>query len=288
MTTSHGRRRRSEGPPASRAGRAAALPGRHAGRRAATTLLLLMLAVLAPASARGAELTAREVMVRMRAERTATDEAVSVFRLALISRDGTEVTRTVASYQKRCNDAARNLIFFRAPADVAGTGLLTWTHADRPPDMWLYLPDLGRVRQMNASARGGSFMDSDFSFEDLGPVPVEARTHRLAGIDQVDGQVTYKIESTPRGPDAYGRVVTWVSRTTFLPVRIAYYDLAGSFLKVGRFGDVRAVNGIPTPFLIEMENVQTGHRTRLTLLQADYDAGLDCDLFTKRRLARGP
>ena len=34
------------------------------------------------------------------------------------------------------------------------------------------------------------------------------------------------------------------------------------------------VKGIPTIFSFEMHNVQTGHRTRVSLLDADYQRGL--------------
>jgi hypothetical protein len=216
------------------------------------------------------------------------DDAASVFRLDLVSRDGSAVTRTVATYRKQCGEAAKSLAVFQAPPDVAGTALLTSAHPERGEEMWAYHPELGRVRQLNASARGETFMGSDFTYEDLGMVAVDARRHRLAAGGAIDDEAVYRVESIPIGDDAYGKVVTWVSRETFLPVRIEYFDRIGMRQKIGRFEDVRTVKGIPTPFTIEMENVESGHRTRLTLLEADYRTGLDCERFSVRFLPRGP
>jgi hypothetical protein len=37
-----------------------------------------------------------------------------------------------------------------------------------------------------------------------------------------------------------------------------------------------------------MANVQTGHRTEITMQEVDFDRALECDLFTRRRLGRAP
>ena len=252
-------------------------------------IIIVAIVALLPAAVYGADLSGRDVIMRMfMARAQGSDDAISVFRLDLASRDGGQVTRTVATYRKQCGEQWKNLVVFRAPADVAGAALLTSSHPDRADDMWVYLPELGRVRQVNASTRGETFMGTDFSYEDLGAITVDARQHRLAAEGTIEGEEVYKVQSTPTGTDAYGKVLTWVSRRTFLPVEIDYYDQVGALLKSGHFRDVREVKGIPTPFAIEIENVETGHRTLLTLLEADYHRGLDCELFNTRHLTRAP
>src|SRR6185295_7007626 len=209
--------------------------------------------------------------VRMQAARArGNEDASSVLRVELRARDGDAITRTVATYRRQCGDEARSLVVFREPADVSGIALLTAAHPDRRPDMWLYLPQIGRVRQLNAWAQSERFMGSDLTYEDLGAIVVDRREHRLLAEGELDGEPVYKVDGVPAEREFYGRVVTWVSRTTFLPVRIEYYDRAGVLLKVARFGDVRTIKDVATPFAIEMEDAESGHRTRLTLLEADY------------------
>jgi hypothetical protein len=251
---------------------------------AATVSMLLALVPAVPTHA--GDTSGREVIVRMQQARLrGSEDTSSIFRVELRSRSGDEMTRTVATYRRQCGDEARNLIVVREPADVAGTALLTSSRADRRPDMWMYLPELGRVRQLNAFAQSERFMGSDFTYEDLAAVAIDGREHRLLSEATLDGEPVYKVESVPKLSDTYGRVVTWVSRETFLPVRIDYYDAFGMLVKAARFSDVRTIKGVPTPFSIEMENAETGHRTRLTLLEADYYRGLDCDLFREQHLA---
>ncbi|MEO6025937.1 MAG: outer membrane lipoprotein-sorting protein [Candidatus Binatia bacterium] len=232
-------------------------------------------------------LTGAEVMERSLLARAQGDNASSTLRVELRSKDGASVTRTVDTYRKDCDGSLRQLVVMREPADVAGAAFLSWIHPHRYPDMWLYLPELGRPRQLNPATRGESFMGSDFTYEDLGAPARDERTHEIVGEPLLDGEPTYQVESVPRAHDVYSRIRTWVSSETFLPRRVEYFDRDGKLLKVGRFDDVRIVKGIPTVFALEMENVRTGHRTAVTLLEADFDRPFQCALFTERGLSRG-
>jgi Outer membrane lipoprotein-sorting protein len=232
-------------------------------------------------------LTGAEIMMRTFQARAQGDNASSTLRVELRSKNGATVTQTVETYRKDCDGSLRQLVVMREPADIAGAAFLTWIHPDRYPDMWLYLPELGRLRQLNPATRGESFMGSDFTYEDLGAPARDERTHAIVGEPLLDGEPTYEVESVPRARDVYSRIRTWVSRETFLPRRVEYFDPNGELLKVGRFDDVRVVKGIPTVFALAMENVRTGHRTAVTLLEADFDRPFDCALFTERGLTRG-
>lgn len=253
------------------------------------TLLTIALLVVLSAGTAGAELSGADIVERMQLRRLEGDDAVTVLDVALVDRGGARTTRTVETYRKRCGEQWRSLSVVRQPADVAGAGVLSWIHPDRRPDMWLYLPELGRIRQLSALAQGESFMGSDLTYEDVTGQAFHERTHELLGEEELDGEPTYRVESRRTSDvDSYARIMTWVSRRTFIPVRIEYYDGDERLLKVGAFGGVREVKGIPTPATITMENVQTGHRTEISMREVDFDRALQCELFTRRRLARAP
>jgi hypothetical protein len=264
---------------------AKALLGDFAWLRKALLGAAVLLLSVSPAGG-AAEPTGRDVIRRMHAALQRGDGASKRYQLRLIDAGGTVTAREVAAYRKRCGESTRDLLVLRAPPDLAGSAVLSWTFAERLPNVWLYLPELGRVRQVNPFAQGDSFMGSDLTYADLGPIPLDARTHRLAGEGWLDGEPVYEIVSTPNGPEPYSRVVTWVSALTFLPLQVEYFDPAGRLLRRGRARDVQLVQGVPTPFALEMDDVQQQHRTELALLDVDYDLPLDCGLFTKRRLHR--
>ena len=252
-------------------------------------LVAIAMLVMVAAGPVCAGVTGADIIDRMQLRRAQGDDAVSVFDVALVAADGARTNRTVATYRKRCGDELRSLTVVHGPADVAGASVLSWIHPDRRPDMWLFLPELGRIRQLNALAQGESFLGSDLTYEDLTGQAFHDRTHELLGEEAVDGEPTYRVESRRTSVvDAYARIVTWVSRSTFLPVRIEYYDRDERLVKRGTFDGVRDVKGIPTPATITMANVQTGHRTEIAVQEVDFDRALGCDLFTRRRLGRVP
>ncbi len=267
------------------------MDGQHSSRLPAlgkvARIAFAALAIVLRTAATAHALTGDELMTRSLQVRTVGDSASSRLRVELRTKDGASVTRTVETYRQDCDGSSRQLVVMREPADVAGAAFLSWIHRDRYPDMWLYLPELGRPRQLNPATRGESFMGSDFTYEDLGAPARDGRTHEILGEAAIDGEPAYQVESRPRASDLYGRIVTWVSRMSFLPLRVEYFDRAGDLLKVGRFGDVRSVNAVPTAFALDMENVRTGHRTTVTLLEADFARPFDCALFTERGLSRG-
>ncbi len=257
----------------------------NAGKVAVVCFSALAIASLTALPAQA--LTGAEVMQRALHARARGDNAASTLHVELRGKNGARVTRTVETYRKDCDGSQRQLVVMRAPADVAGAAFLSWIHRDRFPDMWLYLPELGKPRQLNPATRGETFMGSDFTYEDLGAPARDDRTHEIIDRPFLYGEPAYQVESIPHAHDLYSRIVTWVSRRTFLPLRVEYYGPDGELLKAGRFRDVRVVNGIPMPFALEMENVRTGHRTAVTLVDAAFDRPFDCALFTERGLSRG-
>ena len=62
---------------------------------------------------------------------------------------------------------------FDEPRDVKGTAFLIHAHKQEADDQWLYLPALKRVKRISSSNRSGSFMGSEFSYEDLGAQELE-------------------------------------------------------------------------------------------------------------------
>ena len=80
-----------------------------------------------------------------------------------------------------------NLMRFSLPADVKDTGLLTLDHPGDDSDQWIYLPALDRVRIISSKRKGGRFVGSDFTYEDLRDREPDMDNHELAGTEKVGG-----------------------------------------------------------------------------------------------------
>ena len=64
-------------------------------------------------------------------------------------------------------DGDKSMFVFDQPRDVEGTAFLIYSHKEDADEQWLYLPALKRVKRISSSNRSGSFMGSEFAYEDM-------------------------------------------------------------------------------------------------------------------------
>jgi len=70
-------------------------------------------------------------------------------------------------------------------------------------------------------------------------------------------------------------------------LKMELYDKNGELLKVSTMETIERVQGYWTPMENVMENVQTGHRTRLAVQKIRYNEDLNPDLFSTNFLRTG-
>lgn len=207
--------------------------------------------------------------------------------MTLYSSSGQARTRELRMENQRSDEEDKMLVRFLAPADVRRTGLLMVDD-----DMWLYLPALGRVRRIAGHAKQGSFMGSDFTYTDMeqigstGFAPDYAPV--LLGTEVLNDTDVYVLELEPVSEDSdYRQLTMYVDRELFLPRQIEYLDTDGELIKVLKTYDIAEMDGRPTASRTEMQNVQTGTKTVLTVTEVEFDVSIDDAVFTTRNLERG-
>ncbi len=259
--------------------------------------LALMLS-LAACPARAAEPPSGDEVAR---RLVARDDGAAVSRrleMELIGKGGRTRTRATRSFRLDRDGARRAVLFFETPKTVRGTAFLTYDYetADRTDDQWLYLPAVRRSRRISTSDRGRSFLGTDFSYEDLKKeTKLDLADYRFAvlGEEQVDGHRCWLLEATPVDADTadelgYGRMLMRVDAELWLPRLVEYWTPGGQRLKTARLDQIRRVQGIWTPHLVEVQNHRSGHATRFRFSEVDYETEVPEDLFTERALRRGP
>ena len=129
-------------------------------------------------------------------------------------------------------DGDKSLFVFDRPRDVRGTALLTHAHINTQDDQWLYLPALKRVKRINASRRSGSFMGSEFSYEDMSPPEVEEYKYKYLRDEPCGNLACTVIEQVPLDKDSgYSRKVVWQDKGELRTWKMELYDRKGSHLK---------------------------------------------------------
>jgi outer membrane lipoprotein-sorting protein len=192
--------------------------------------------------------------------------------MILKNKQGRESRRDIRySALEVIGEGNRSLSIFDSPQDVKGTVLLTISHKAGDDEQWLYLPALKRVKRIHSHSKSGSFMGSEFAYEDISSLEVTKYTYKYLREEQYQGRPCYVEESYPldKKNSGYTKRVSWVDREEYRLFKVEFYDRKQSLLKTLTLDDYREYpNKQWRAGRMEMVNHQTGKST--TLLWKNY------------------
>ncbi len=186
------------------------------------------------------------------------------------------------------DDGDKSMITFQHPRDIKGTGLLTFEHIDKEDDQWLYLPALKRVKRISSKNKSGSFVGSEFSYEDLSSNEPEKFDYKYLREDTYQGVAVWVVERYPKDPNSgYTKIETWVNQSNFQAVKHEYFDRKGALLKIQYNNQIKQyLKKFWRPSEILMENLQTKKKTLLKFDDWKFQQGVKESFFSKRSLER--
>jgi len=214
------------------------------------------------------------------------ESSIAQTEMVLINASGQQSVRQLEMKTLEGENGDKTISTFLTPADVKGTKTLTHEHVDRDDDQWLYLPALKRIKRIASSNKSGSFMGSEFSYEDIGNQNYNKFTYANK-VEEVDlnGVKCYKGDRVPKDKNSgYTKQISWVSMDNFLLLRVDYYDRKSELLKTASFSDYKQIEGVWRVGKIEMKNYQNDKSTVLTWKEQKIHAGLTAKEFNKRVL----
>ena len=210
-------------------------------------------------------------------------------KMVLRNRHGQESIREIRSRTLEVEgDGDKSLSIFDNPRDVKGTAFLSFTHATKPDDQWLYLPALKRVKRISSNNKSGPFMGSEFAYEDLTSQEVEKYTYKYIRDEDFNGRPTFVIERYPAYKHSgYTRMVTWLDRETYRPLKVEFYDRKKSLLKTLISSDYKLYEDkFWRPGKMSMVNHQTNKSTDLFWNNYRFNTGLTDRDFDRNSLKR--
>ncbi len=186
------------------------------------------------------------------------------------------------------DDGDKSLVIFDEPRDIKGTALLSYAHVLEPDDQWLYLPALKRVKRISSINKSGSFVGSEFAYEDITGQELGKYAYRWLRDEPCGDLQCFVVERRPRYENSgYARLVTWYDSAEYRIQRIDYYDLKDQFLKTLTFADFRQYLGrFWRPHRLVMDNDRTGKTTSLLYEDYEFRTGLNESDFSQGSLKR--
>ena len=185
-------------------------------------------------------------------------------------------------------DGDMSLFVFDQPRDVQGTALLTHGHLTAQDDQWLYLPALKRVKRISSSTRSGSFMGSEFSYEDMSNPEVEKYTYRYLRDEPCGELICTVNEQVPVDKkSSYSRQLVWQDTDHLRTWMVHYYDRKNSHLKTLTFaGYQQYLDQYWRAGEMTMENHLTGKSTVLNWTDYEFRTDLGASDFSQMALRR--
>lgn len=210
--------------------------------------------------------------------------------MTLRNKHGKESKRQIRSKTLEVSeDGDKSLSIFDTPKDVKGTAFLSFSHKAGDDEQWLYLPALKRVKRINSRNKSGSFMGSEFAYEDIASHEVEKYSYKHLREEEYNGQLCYVGESYPvdKKNSGYTKRITWMDKAEYRVQKVDYYDRKESLLKTLTIsGYQQYLAKYWRADSMEMINHQTGKSTSLVWRNYSFQTGLTANNFNSTSLKR--
>ncbi|HVM97212.1 MAG TPA: outer membrane lipoprotein-sorting protein, partial [Candidatus Acidoferrales bacterium] len=174
-----------------------------------------------------------------------------------------------------------------APYVLKGTRFLSFDNDDGVDEHYTYVPAVRRSLQIPQWTLEQPFLGSNFYMVDITEPKIDEFTYRAIGDGEANGRACRKVEGIPRDDDyPYGRIVYCIDPSISVSVQTEFFDRQGQLLKVWMPTRLEQVDGVWTPMLQSMQDVQSSTRSEFEILEIRQHVQFPEEMFTKAYLDR--
>jgi hypothetical protein len=236
-------------------------------------------------------LTSTEIVERVRENRAPKDLVLQarlfpqgprgtpqsgVVRMELLIRNTPDAVKTVLRVPEK-----GTTIYIMAP--LRGGAAQFWASEDGKP-----------ARKLDADEVFAPFLGSHFSLFDLSMPFLRWPPQKNFSEEPRRGRSHYVLDSRPPADEVgpYARILWWADKDAFAPTRAEFYDADGVFRKrflvtsFKRLGEIWVIKGMEISAAVGGQALPSQEKSRLEVLDGDYDAQLPDEIFTPEGLAR--
>lgn len=190
---------------------------------------LLLLALPAWADPAGDKAAVEKVLQCMRANVPPTLR-IQEIELQATDRAGANRTMRGKLFAMRDKGLLRAMVHIAEPTDLAGAAYLVRETAsdDHADEMYMFLPAMNRVRRITGASADGSFLGTDFSYNDVKQIENAFGDNdgKLEKPEQIEQHPVYVITFKPK-PDQssrYSLLRAWVDQKTCVALKVDFFE----------------------------------------------------------------
>lgn len=242
---------------------------------------LLAAAALASVSLPAYAQTADEILGGIDAAARKVESQIIKFRV--LNKQAALPEPQVIEFMTRIKDG-KSYTEFLAPGDLKGTRALTLS----PTQMWVYMPDFGKIRKISSHNTDAGFMGTTLTQQDMG-VPSYSTQFDATIVSQTDESWVLSLTAKDGIDVTFPRMNMTVSKEHKLPTMVEYLGAKkDDVLRTQTIGDytcddVQCMFG----FMKMVDHRMNGAWTEVRPLEVQLNVEIPDDLFTPRSLQLG-
>lgn len=254
-------------------------PTSRLGGLAARTLLAAGLAGLAVPATALADAKGDEVLAKVESRLSAFEDQQLTFEVANL-KPGSKNPQSMSF--KTVVKGPNSFTEFLAPGDIKGTRVLSTS----PTQMWVYLPEFGKVRRVASHSLEAGFMGTTLTQQDMAP-PAYVALFTPTFKAEDESTITLQLDAKDGVDVAYRRMVMTVDKALQVPTTIDYLDESGEVVRRETRKDYTCADGYCLFGSMKMEDLTRGAWTELKPVERQINTGVSDDTFDKRTLMYG-
>ena len=242
-----------------------------------SVVLVMMGTTAAPAQAE--QMTAQQVLEMVDGQNNLYEDQEMKLRMLVIAQDGSKQIIEFSMLQK---GNEKRLLRFQAPGTMKGMAVLIQSRNN----MYVYLRNMNKLRRVASHNMKQPFAGSDFTQDDM--AMTEFAKEYEATMDKEDDEYWY-IKGVPRKPENQDctHVLIKVSKADRWFVEMTYHDAEGPYRRLFTKRLRDWPGGGRKQQIVGMENLRTGHKSIMQLLDFKVNQGVPDSYFTTRYLRWG-
>ncbi|MFW5967124.1 MAG: outer membrane lipoprotein-sorting protein [Persicimonas sp.] len=207
--------------------------------------------------------------------------------LDIEDRAGESRERKMGVKSKDSDDGSRTLVELTAPKDLKDQAFLFSENDDGSDDVWMYVPAFEVTRRIEGSQKNGAFLGSHFTYADLESRDIEEGSYTRLDDDKVGEHPVYVVRTTPEDDDSeYGKVLTYIRKSDFFPLRIEFFDEEGGKEKTLFIEEIEETDDGKKYTKKMTLRPESGGYTTIEINSLDAKSDLPDSLFSKEQLGK--
>jgi hypothetical protein len=211
----------------------------------------------------------------------------SISKVTMVLKDAKNHTNHRELIIKKLENANgdKSLIEFLYPKDIKDTKLLSYEKIGSDDKQWLYLPALKRVKRISSRNKSGSFVSSEFSYEDIASTNYKNYTYdKDFQTVTKNGKSYFKITRIPIDKySGYSKQIVYINTKNYLLEYGEFYDRYKKLLKSIEFEYAKKSTTYRVTS-IKIHNIKNKKSTSLFYKSDKINANLSENDFKKRVL----